>query len=54
MNQKICIKCNSKINKNQDFEEYLDDSVTKILRNRKYSGLWVHKNCSKYNDKKKY
>ena len=46
MNRKVCISCNNIINSKEDFEEYLDDSVNKILRNRKYSGLWIHKNCS--------
>ena len=46
MNRKVCISCNNIINSEEDFEEYLDDSVNKILRNRKYSGLWIHKNCS--------
>tara|TARA_Y100000991_G_C21960445_1_gene344187 strand:+ start:568 stop:1764 length:1197 start_codon:yes stop_codon:yes gene_type:complete len=49
MNRKICISCNNIINSKEDFEEYLDDSVNKILRNRKYSGLWIHKNCPGYN-----
>ena len=46
MNRKVCISCNNIINSKEDFEEYLDDSVNKILRNRKYSGLWIHKDCS--------
>lgn len=49
MNRKICISCNNIIIEKEDFEEYLDDSVNKILRNRKYSGLWIHKNCPGYN-----
>ena len=46
MNRKVCISCNNIITSKEDFEEYLDDSVNKILRNRVYSGLWNHKNCS--------
>ena len=57
MNRKVCISCNNIINSEEDFEEYLDDSVNKILRNRKYSGLWIHNSCSpsinKYNCIKK-
>ena len=50
MSQKICLKCNNKINKNQQYEEFLDNSVTKILRSRKYSGLWIHKDCATFNE----
>ena len=48
MTNKICICCNKVINKGENFEEYLNSITTKVLRNRKYSGLWIHKKCPPY------
>lgn len=45
MNNKICIICNDIIKKNEKFEEYINNKNTKVLRNRKYSGVWKHIKC---------
>ena len=54
MNNKICIICNHIIKKNEKIEEYFNNENTRVLRNRKYSGIWKHIKCNANSKDQKY